>query len=83
MPLDKDQDLRDIRAEEAARGRKQPKKALTRARERILRKIANLLAEPGSDLETYLETTRELGLTEESPEFRQILALWKRRRGNG
>lgn len=78
-----DQELRDIQAEEGGRGRKQPKKALTLERERLLRKIARLLAEPDCDEETYLETSRELGLKDESPEFQQIRALWKKRRGNG
>jgi hypothetical protein len=31
---------------------------------------------------TYPETTREFGLPEESDELRQLLALWRKRRGN-
>jgi hypothetical protein len=78
-----EQDLRDIHAEEAGRGRKHPKSALTLKRERTLRKIARALADPNCDEETYLAASRELGLTDESRELREILALWKKRRGNG
>lgn len=78
-----DQDLRDIRAEETGRGRKQPKSALTLKRQRTLRKIARILSDPSCDEEMYLEASRELGLTDDSRELREILALWKKRRGNG
>jgi hypothetical protein len=82
MPDDKDQDLRDIQAEETTRGKKQPKKALSLARQRMITQMARMLQDPRCDKETYLEVIREYGLREESDEFRQLLALWRKRRGN-
>jgi hypothetical protein len=82
-PSEENQELRDIQAEETGRGRKQPKKAITLARQRMLRKIALLVADPACDKELFLETIRELGLKDESPEFPQLLVLWKKLRGNG
>lgn len=77
-----DRDLRDIQAEEASRGRKQPKKALSLARQRMIVQMARMLQDPRCDKETYLEVIREYGLPEESEEYRQLLALWRKRRGN-
>jgi hypothetical protein len=82
MPDDKDQDLRDIQAEETTRGRKQPKKALSLARQRMITRIARMLEDQRCNKETYLEVIREFGLREESDEFHQLLALWRKRRGN-
>jgi len=82
MAEDKDQDLRDIRAEETSRGKKQPKKVLSLARHRMIAEMARMLQDPRCDKETYLEVIREYGLQEESDEFRQLLALWRKRRGN-
>jgi len=82
MADDKDQDLRDIQAEETTRGKKQPKKALSLARQRMISQMARMLQDPQCNKETYLEVIREYGLREESDEFRQLLALWRKRRGN-
>ena len=82
MPDDKDQDLRDIQAEETTRGKKQPKRALSLARRRMIAQLARMLQDPKCDKQTYLEVIREFGLQEESEEFRQLLALWRKRRGN-
>ncbi len=82
MPDDKDQDLRDIQAEESTRGKKQPRKALSLVRQRMITRTARMLQDPRCDKETYLEVIREYGLREESDEFRQLLALWRKRRGN-
>ena len=82
MADDKNQDLRDIQAEEASRGKKQPKKALSLARQRMISRTARILRDPKCDRETYLEVIREYGLPEESDEYRQLLALWRRFRGN-
>ena len=82
MPDHKDQDSRDIQAEETTRGKKQPKKALTLARRRMIAEMARMLQDPRCDKDTYLEVIREYGLREESDEFRQLLALWRKRRGN-
>lgn len=81
MP-DDDQDLRDIQAEERTRGKKQPKKALSLARRRMIAEMARTLQDPRCDKDTYLEVIREYGLREESDEYRQLLALWRKRRGN-
>lgn len=82
MPEDKDQDLRDIQTEETTRGKKHPKKALSLARRRMIAQLAGMLQDSRCDQQTYVEVIREFGLREESDEFRQLLALWKKRRGN-
>jgi hypothetical protein len=51
--FDEDDSLDDIRIEEGSRGRKRPIKAITRAREREIRRIAGLLADPNCREETY------------------------------
>ena len=79
---DDEQDLEDLRAEESSRGRRQPKRALSLARRRMISQMARMLQDPRCDKETYLEVIREYGLPEESEEFRQLLALWRKRRGN-
>jgi hypothetical protein len=71
--------VHDVIREETSRGRKQPKKALSIERERTIRHIARLLAEPNCDRETFLQAIRDFGLTDESPEYRQLLALWRKR----
>jgi hypothetical protein len=76
------EDLNDVRAEESSRGRKRPITAVSLERRRRIRRIGQLLADPNCDIETFVETIRELGLTDESPEYPQLLALWKKRHGN-
>jgi len=83
MPDDQDQELRDIQAEETTRGKKQPKRSLSLARQRMITRIARMLQDQRCSKETYLEVIREFGLQEESDEFRQLLALWRKRRGDG
>jgi len=83
MPEDDDLDLRDIRAEETTRGRKQPRRAISLARQRMIRRVAQMLASPHCDEDTFLGAIREFGLPEDSEEFRQLLALWKKRHGRG
>lgn len=80
---EQEEDLKDVLKEETSRGRKQPKKAISIARERMIREVARLLANPNCDRETFLETIHEYGLTDESLEYHQLLALWRRRHGNG
>ena len=80
---DRIDDMRDVIKEETSRGRKQPKRALSIERERMIKRLAQLLANPNCDLETYEETIREFGLTDESPEYRRLLALWRKRHENG
>jgi hypothetical protein len=74
-------DFKDIIAEETTRGRRQPKRALTLARERMIRKVADMLAAPGSDKRTFLEVIRDYGIKEGSPEFLQLCELWDERHG--
>jgi len=76
------EDLSDVRAQESSRGRKQPLKAMSLERQRMIRRIGRLLADPNCDKNTFLETIREFGLTDESPEYPQLLALWRKRHGN-
>jgi hypothetical protein len=82
MPDDKDQELREIQAEETTQGKKHPKKALSLVRRRMIAQLARMLQDSRCDKQTYVEVIREFGLQEESDEFRQLLALWKKRRGN-
>jgi hypothetical protein len=82
MPDNEDQDLRDIQAEETTRGKQQPKKALSLKFQRLIAQAARMLRDPRCDRETYLEVIREFELPEDSEEFRQLLALWRKRRGN-
>ncbi len=73
------EDFQDIMAEETARGRRQPKKAVTLARQRMIRRVADLLANPGCEKRTFLEVIREYGIKEESREFLQLCELWDAR----
>jgi hypothetical protein len=77
-----DQDLRDIQAEEASRGKRQPKRSVSLARRRMITEMARKLRDPLCDKETYLETIRAYEMQEESDEFHQLLALWRKLRGN-
>ncbi len=78
----KDQELRDIQSEETSRGKKQPKKAMSLAHQRFMAQTLRILRNPRCSRETYIEVIREYGLREETDEFRQLLALWKKFRGN-
>ena len=75
------EDFKDIMAEEMTRGRRQPKKAVTLARERMIRKVADMLASPGCDKRTFLAVIRDYGIKEGSPEFLQLCELWDARHG--
>jgi hypothetical protein len=75
------EDLKDVMAEETARGRRQPKKAITLARERMIRKVAEMLADPACEKRTFLAAIREYGIKEESPEFLHLCELWDARHG--
>jgi hypothetical protein len=83
MPEEKDKQLEDIQAEERTRGTKRPVKALSRERERQLRRLARLLENPKCDFNTYVETIREFGMQAEPEKYHQLIALWRKRRGNG
>jgi hypothetical protein len=75
------EDFKDIMAEEITRGRRPPKKAVTRERERMIRKVADMLADPSCEKRTFLAVIREYGIKEESPEFLQLCELWDARHG--
>jgi hypothetical protein len=75
------EDFQDVMAEEIARGRLQPKKAVTQARQRMIRKVADMLADPVCDKRTFLAVIREYGIKEGSPEFLQLCELWDARHG--
>jgi len=75
------EDFKDIMAEEITRGRRQPKRAVTLARERMIRKVADMLADPGCDKRTFLAVIRDYGIKEGSPEFLQLCDLWDARHG--
>ncbi len=82
MPEDKDRMLNDIRREESTRGRRQPVRTLSIERERMVRRVGELLADANCDRDTFIETIHEYGLTSESPEYPKLLSLWRRRHGN-
>jgi len=73
------EDFKDIMAEEITRGRRQPKRAVTLARQRIIRRAADMLADPGCEKRTFLAVIREYGIKEGSPEFLQLCELWDAR----
>lgn len=75
------EDFKDVIAEETTRGRRQPKKAVTLARQRMIRKVADMLANPGCDKRTFLGVIRDYGIKEGSPEFLQLCDLWDARQG--
>jgi hypothetical protein len=79
--VSENEDFKDVMAEEITRGRRQPKKAVTLARQRMIRKAADMLAAPGCEKRTFLAVIREYGIKEGSPEFLQLCELWDSRHG--
>jgi hypothetical protein len=77
-----DQELKDIRQEEISRGAKQPKKAVNLARQRQIRKLGEMLVNQDCDRETYVQAIHDFGLQEQPDLYRELLALWRRKRGN-
>jgi hypothetical protein len=75
------EEFQDVIAEEMARGRRQPKKAVTLARERMIRKLADMLADTGCEKRIFLAVIREYGIKEGSLEFLQLCELWDARHG--
>jgi len=80
--VSKEEDLKDVMAEELSRGRRQPKKAVTLARQRMIRRVADILANPGCDKRLFPDVIRDYGIEEGSPEFLQLCELWDARRGS-
>ncbi|HLW80369.1 MAG TPA: hypothetical protein VKU44_12310 [Terriglobia bacterium] len=58
---EEDRDLQDVMAEEASRGRRQPKKLVTVERKRRIQRAAATLADANCTEDEYLEAIRELG----------------------
>jgi len=79
--VSKKEDFQDVMAEEITRGRRQPKKAVTLARERMIKKVADMLADRDCEKRTFLAVIREYGIKEGSPEFLQLCELWDDRHG--
>ncbi len=75
--------VNDVMAEETSRGRKQPKKAVALARERMIRYLSRTLENPNYSRDDYVDAIRLFGLKDESAEFRMLLDLWRKRRGGG
>ncbi len=75
------EDFKDVMAEEMTRGRRQAKKAVSLARQRMIRKVADMLADPSCDKRTFLAVIREYGIKEGSSEFVQLCELWDARHG--
>ena len=75
------EDFEDVMAKETSRGRRQPKRAVTLARERMIRKVGDMLGDPGFGKRTFLAVIREYGIKEGSPEFLQLSELWDARHG--
>jgi len=80
---DEFENLDDIRREESSRGRKQPKSAVSLARERMVRSLNRLLSDPACERSKFFAAIRAYGLKDESEEFRKLAELWKKVRGNG
>ena len=76
----KEDELRDLAAEEGSRGRKQPKKSLSLERERKLRRAVEMLTDQNCTEREYLQAIREIA-PDGSPEFAKAAELWKRMRG--
>jgi hypothetical protein len=84
--MDRDNEKRefqDVRAEETTCGTRHPKRALSLAKDRSIRRVAQMLANPGCERDLFLDAIREFGLHEHSEEYQKLLALWERRHGSG
>lgn len=79
--MSKVENLPDVMAEERNRGRKQPKRAVSLARLRMIRRIAHMLADPNCDERTYLAAIREFGVKDGSSKFLQLVELWREHHG--
>jgi hypothetical protein len=76
----KDEELHDLTAEESSRGRKQPKRAISRERERRLRKAVDMLTNEQCTEREYLDAIRQIA-PDGSPEFAKAFELWRKMRG--
>ena len=76
-----DKDLLDVMAEETGRGRRQSKKAVTLARQRMIRRLGDMLGKPDCEKRTFLAVIREYGFEEGSTEFLRLCERWDARHG--
>src|SRR5438128_5021726 len=67
--MHEENDFKDLMAEETTRGRPQPRKAVTLARQRMIKKLADMLADPRCDKRTFLAVIRDFGLKMDRPSF--------------
>ena len=82
MTKDKDEDLRQVMAEERSRGSRHPKKGLTLERQRKLKRMAEMLGDEACQKQDFLTVLRDdFGLKEGSPEFQRCVKLWDEYRG--
>jgi len=82
MKKNKDDQLRDLMAEEGSRGRRRPVRALTLERRRRLNRTAQMLANRECGERDFLKVLREdFGLQDDSDEFRRLVKLWHDFRG--
>lgn len=82
MTKAKDDDLRQMMAEERSRGKRHPVRAETLERERRIRKAAAALANREFEKRDYLKLLREdFELKDGSPEFQEYEKAWDEYRG--
>lgn len=82
MTKKRDQDLRDVMAEEGSRGRAKPVRAVNREQMRQIRRIAQLLDNPDCFRQDYVDVIlNDFEIEEGTPLFQQYMKLWLQRRG--
>ncbi|MGH9427753.1 MAG: hypothetical protein ACRD2L_15800 [Terriglobia bacterium] len=79
--MPKEDDLKDVIAEETSRGRPQPKRVMSIEKKRKLQRAAARLADSNCTEREFLEAIRALGYEEGSPEFEKCVKLWREFRG--
>lgn len=78
---DREEDLKDVMAAEASRGRRRPQTVRSREEQRLLRSIARMILDRNCGLDDYVTVLRDdFGLQENSAEIQQYVSLWKKRR---
>jgi hypothetical protein len=74
MAAEKDDEIRDVMAEEKSRGRRPIDIAARREREELMKILRELIRE--GDKEGFLQAMRAYGWSDETPEFQRALRLW-------
>jgi hypothetical protein len=76
----RDQELKQVMAEERSRGRRQPTHAISLENRRRLNLILKLLADRNCDRRRYMEVIRDdFGHPDGSPEFARYMKIWDER----